>query len=192
MGKPKVHNLYVAIDPGINGAIAALYPDGKCDVHSVPTVMVGDKRSFDPMSMAKLIKGYGSGAKICLEAVHAMPGNGAVSMFFFGRGFGIWEGVLGALGRTYELVPPQAWKKHYPELMSVKGDKRPRSKIKAEAKKKALILARTLFPKVADKLKREKDDGRAEALLMAMFCASRDGVVIPPLLSRGHNVSVQK
>lgn len=186
MGTKRSPKVYIAIDPGINGAIAAIYEDGRCEVHSVPSSSVDGKRQFDAEGMASLIRGYGGGAKICLEAVHAMPGNGAVSMFFFGRGFGIWEGVLGALKRKYELIPPQTWKKGYPELAPVKGDKRPRSQIKAQAKKNALALARSLFPSVADSLRREKDDGRAEALLMALFRASRDGVVIPLATTRGH------
>lgn len=186
MGTRRSSKVYIAIDPGINGAIAALHEDGRCEVCSVPSLSVDGKRQFDAESMASLIRGYGAGARICLEAVHAMPGNGAVSMFFFGRGFGIWEGVLGALKRKYELIPPQTWKKAYPELAPVKGDKRPRSQIKAAAKKNALILARKLFPSLEDALRREKDDGRAEALLMALFHASRDGVIIPTSTPRGH------
>jgi hypothetical protein len=186
MGKRRSPIVYIGIDPGINGAIAALYEDGRCEVCSVPSSVIDGKRHFDIVAMASLIKRYGASAKICLESVHAMPGNGAVSMFFFGRGFGIWEGVLGTLGRKYHLVPPQTWKKFYAELAPVKGDKRPRAQIKAAAKKNALVLARNLFPTLGDSLKREKDDGRAEALLMALFHASRNGVIIPTSTTRGH------
>jgi hypothetical protein len=186
MGKGRNPRAYIGIDPGINGAIAALYEDGRCEVCSVPSFSVDGKRSFDARGMADVIRGYGAGARICLESVHAMPGNGAVSMFFFGRGFGIWEGILGALGRKYDLIPPQTWKKAYVELAPIKGDKRPRAQVKAAAKKNALILARQLFPTLGDSLKREKDDGRAEALLMALFHASKDGVVIPTSTTRGH------
>lgn len=186
MGKVRSTTVYIGIDPGINGAVAALYEDGRCEVCSVPSSFIDGKRQFDAAGMAKIIRGYGAGARICLESVHAMPGNGAVSMFFFGRGFGIWEGVLGALGRKYVLIPPQTWKKSYVELAPVKGDKRPRAQVKAAAKKNALILARNLFPSLEESLKREKDDGRAEALLMALFHARRDGVSIPTSISRGH------
>lgn len=176
MGKCRDQKVYIGIDPGINGAIAAIFADGTYHVDSVPSVILNDKRNFDPSAMAALIKKYGCASEIFLESVHAMPGNGAVSMFFFGRGFGIWEGVLGALNKKHTLISPQQWKKGYPELAPVKGDPRTRAQIKAAAKKNALILARNIFPKISHLLKREKDDGRAEALLMALYAAKQDGL----------------
>lgn len=175
MGKHKSTVVFVGIDPGINGAVAALYDDGRCEVHSVPFVIVNDKKNFDAAGMARLIRSFGKNVMICIEAVHAMPGNGAVSMFFFGRGLGVWEGVVGALGHSMHPIPPQAWKKGFAQLAPQKGDKRPRSVIKAEAKKAALVLAREIFPSMAESLKRSKDDGRAEALLMTLFYARQNG-----------------
>lgn len=175
MGKQKGSVVFVGIDPGINGAVAALHDDGRCEVHGVPYVIVNEKKSFDAAGMAKLIRSFGKNVMICIEAVHAMPGNGAVSMFFFGRGLGVWEGVVGALGHPMRQITPQTWKKGFLQLTPQKGDKRPRSVIKAEAKKAALVLAREIFPSMAESLKRSKDDGRAEALLMTLFYARQNG-----------------
>lgn len=46
-----------------------------------------------------------------LEKVHAMPGNGGVSMFSFGQNFGFWRGVLQGLRIPFVMVTPQAWQK---------------------------------------------------------------------------------
>jgi crossover junction endodeoxyribonuclease RuvC len=49
---------------------------------------------------------------IVIEKVHAMPGQGVTSMFTFGSGFGELKAFAKILGRKWELVPPQTWKKH--------------------------------------------------------------------------------
>jgi hypothetical protein len=171
MGKSRIIKTFVAIDPGITGGIARISEDGTCDVFAVPSFLIEGRRSFDVPAMAKLLRSFGKSFSLCMESVHAMPGNGAVSMFFFGRGVGIWEGIFGALGRPFELIPPQSWKKGYPGLAPVKGDTRSKSQRKSAAKKEALAIARRIFPELSEKLSKEKDDGKAEALLIALYFA---------------------
>ncbi len=91
-----------------------------------------------------------------VERVSAMPGNGAVSMFNFGRSYGDVRGVIGALDIPLHFVTPQKWKKHF-GLTSDKDQSR--------------LRAIRMFPAVADQFKRKKDDGRAEAALIALYGA---------------------
>lgn len=144
----------IAIDPGINGAVAVLYADGFAQIFDTPK-RDGD---YDIAAMADLLRGLS--APVVIEAVHAMPGQGVSSTFRFGRGLGLWEGICGALGLTVDKASPQRWKSHYPEL---KGLEKP------AAKSKAREIAARLYPNLKASLSRVKDADRAEALLMATY-----------------------
>jgi len=74
-------------------------------------------------------------------------------MFTCGLGMGVWLGVLAALRLPYTRVRPQIWKRAFGL-----------SKDKAAS----ILRAQQLYPD-AD-LRRRKDDGRAEALLLAYHC----------------------
>ena len=77
-----------------------------------------------------------------------------------GFGSGLWEGILATCGIFYLRPTPQVWRKAVG--------------VPAGADKKAsLELARELFPELRGELKRQKDHGRAEALLMARFAQLR-------------------
>ena len=89
-----------------------------------------------------------------LEQVGAMPGQGVSSMFAFGRAVGVVEGALGALAVPYSRVPPQEWQRG----MRVRGGK-------DGARERAMAL----FPARADEFARKKDDGRADASLIAAY-----------------------
>jgi crossover junction endodeoxyribonuclease RuvC len=69
--------------------------------------------------------------------------------------FGIWQGIVAALGIPLELVTPQTWKKHFGLI----GEEKDVSRIKAMQ----------LFPEVGKDLKLKKNNSRAEALLMAQY-----------------------
>jgi Holliday junction resolvasome RuvABC endonuclease subunit len=91
---------------------------------------------------------------IWCEAVHSMPGQGVASTFRFGRAVGAIEAVCERFLYPWFLVRPQAWKKHL-GLTANKID--------------SLVLARRTFPEAGHMLKRMKDHGRAEALLIAEY-----------------------
>ena len=93
-----------------------------------------------------------------------MPQQGVVSMFKFGTNYGIWQGRLEALGIPFLFVTPQKWQREVFDS-AVKGDRKAMS----------LSLARRIFPDMLEHLKRKKDDGRADALLIAEW-ARRQGV----------------
>ena len=145
--------VYMGIDPGKSGALAVLRPEGKVDV--IP---------FDAIQYSKMLAHVcqeGRPITCCVEKVGAMPGQGVVSMFNFGHNLGLIEGLLQAYGVSYQLVPPQTWKKEF----SLSSDKA-----------KSIEVCKKLFPEVsllATPRSRKPNDGMAEALLMAEYARRR-------------------
>ena len=139
---------YVGIDPGKKGAYAVIR--GK-EVYVFPW----DDEAF-VRSMGAL-KDDGDDVTACVEKVGAMPGQGVTSMFSFGKSAGFIEGVLSAFGFSYQLVPPQKWKKEY-SLGSDKTD--------------SVTVCKHLFPGISllpTARCRKDSDGMAEAVLMAEY-----------------------
>lgn len=139
-------SIYMGIDPGKKGGIAIIRPDGSYNTEPLTELN---------LRQAALI--FGENTKAVVESVHAMPGQGVTSMFNFGKGFGYILGVLETCGVTYELVPPQKWKKEF----SIGQDK-----------SQSITVCKRLFPGVnlkATERCRNEHDGMAEALLLAEF-----------------------
>jgi crossover junction endodeoxyribonuclease RuvC len=93
-----------------------------------------------------------------IERVHALPKQGVTSSFSFGLSYGLVRGVLAALSVPVSLVTPQEWKKSF-RLGASKNEAR--------------VIAARLFPANSGSFTRAKDDGRAEAALLALFGAQR-------------------
>ena len=151
---------YVGIDPGLTGALAILREGEPPQVWDTPTAIIGSRRKVKPVhspaSMVELLCTAGDDCFVVMENVHSMPKQGVASSFNFGRGFGTWEGIIAALGLSYELVTPQLWKK---VMMGGMGKEKDASRIRAMQ----------LFPELGEKLKLKKHHGRADALLIASF-----------------------
>lgn len=169
---------YLAIDPGITGAWAWYTPDtGALVTESMPTQwrIVNKKRrtQVDLLAlMPRLWDGHeeveAGALTVAIEEPHGMPGAGAVSQFNFGATCGaLWlmADLLAAQrtpgGRAVRLNP-SVWKR----AMGCPSDKR-----------RALALARELFPAHREQFATLKDEGRAEAALMAYYVAHRRGRV---------------
>lgn len=148
--------IYIGIDPGKNGGYAVLYDNG-----GISYGVMGD----DFVRAMRLVHEPSSNqeAIACVEKVGAMPGQGVVSMFNFGKNAGFIEGVLHAFTIPYQLVTPQKWKKEF----GLTGDK-----------EKSIEVCKRLFPNVdlrrTDRCKKEHD-GMAEALLMAEYARRKWG-----------------
>ena len=150
--------IYVGIDPGLSGAVAAIDDEGPLWVEDTPTCKVEDKNKYLVGAMAGLLKSFAerTDVLVVLENVHSMPKQGVASSFSFGEGKGMWEGILGAYNIPFDLVSPQRWKK---EIMADQGKEKSAARFKAMA----------LFPTLAERFKLVKHDGRAEAILMAEY-----------------------
>lgn len=92
-----------------------------------------------------------------VEFVGARPGEAASGAFSFGRCRGVVEGVLGALGVPVTLITPLTWKRQGGIPAGKDG-----------AKDAARSQAIQRWPKMAEKFARIRDDGRAEAALIAL------------------------
>ena len=123
----------IGIDPGANGAIAWINPDGKACVEKMPDTL---KDLWELIcDICQMFSNHGSiECMAYLEQVNVAPSfansadgkanmhrMGARSAFTFGNGFGHLEMALTAAGIPFERVRPQAWQKFMGCL--TKGDK---------------------------------------------------------------------
>lgn len=95
----------IGIDPGQSGGVACLDSDL---AEGIPMPLAG--KEVDGRELAAWIF-LRKPTLVVIEKVGAMPGQGVVSMFQFGRNFGAIIGVVEALGLPYRFVTPQAWKR---------------------------------------------------------------------------------
>lgn len=154
----------IGMDPGMSGAIAIISGAGELvSVTDMPTFAVvkrvgGKDRTKNHINVHDLGNVLRPmidfGATAVIEYVGARPTDGSAQAFQFGFGAGALHGACGALGFGIETVTPQKWKKHF-GLTADKGGSRQ--------------LATRRFPAHADLFKRVKDDGRAEAVLVALY-----------------------
>lgn len=146
--------IIVGIDPGATGAVAIL--DGNNgDLLTVADMPYLDGSVSAPL-LAKLVE-LGTGdddAEAIVERAQAMPRQGVSSSFRYGVGYGVILGVLGALEVATMTVRPQAWKR----ALRLSTDK-------AASRRRAIEL----WPGRAELFARAKDDGRAEAALIARW-----------------------
>ena len=153
----------IGIDPGISGAISVFsrFPSTLHDVVDMPTLEVDSgktkKRHISAIGLRDILVCYPT-AHVVIERVGAMPGQGVSSMFNFGRSAGIIEGVVAALRMPSTYVTPAAWTKAVG---------------RAAGKDASRMRAMELFPSKADLFKRAKDDGRADAALIAYWYLTR-------------------
>jgi len=167
---------FVGIDVGVTGALAVLSDTpmriivstslGMQDVDVCPYAVFdtpvarvqGAKKArteYQPQGMAALLRNFvGARCTAALELAGPMPGEGVVGVFGFGRGHGLWEGILAALRIPYQLIRPQQWKKAMLAGLP-------------KGKDASRIAAQRLFPNADLSLKRYH--GRADSLLLAEF-----------------------
>ena len=141
--------LFIGIDPGKAGGIAYIDTEYKI----AGTEPYSDKALIDLCRDVRQT----STVVCCLEKVGAMPGQGVVSMFSFGKSVGYIKGVLEAFGIPYQEITPQKWKREF----SLNSDKAASAEV-----------CNRLFPDIsllATPKCRKPHDGMAEALLMAEY-----------------------
>ena len=127
----------------------------------MPHSYIGTRGKVDAELLGGLIIGE-SCDYAYLEEVHSMPGQGVASTFTFGEGYGIIKGALGAANIPLRLVRPQVWKRGL-RIPPTSGQ------TKTQIKKAAMHRASTLMPDCVSFWKRAKDDGVAEAAMIALY-----------------------
>jgi hypothetical protein len=152
--------LTFGIDPGLTGAIAVLLDGEAGQVIDMPTRKVGDWGEVDAQQLALFLRDQraahpGAYVSACIEKVGARPADGGTSAFRFGETAGKIKGALESLGIPYSRAIPAVWKRH----MGLIGTD----------KDAARLLAIRRFPAAAHLLQRKKDNGRADALLLALY-----------------------
>jgi crossover junction endodeoxyribonuclease RuvC len=154
--------MILAIDPGAKGALAFFRPDqGTLELIDTPTVEVKRgqklKTEISPQMLAAIIRARNPSIAI-IELTSARPGQGVSSMYQFGRGVGMLEGILSALDVPITYITPLGWQKAVNARSGKDGNRQ---------------RAAELFPAYAHMFSRKKDDGRADAALMAWWGAQR-------------------
>ena len=147
-------------DPGYFGGLAFYNPGAFVSVYDMPLSFdKHKKKSVDGYALKMILDAHRADlAFAAIERVHAMPGQGVTSMFHFGEGLGVIKGVLSALSIPFIEVEPSVWK----GVLGLGPDK-----------KKSLDLARKVFGNVH--FPKMKDNGKAEAALIAKFAYERLG-----------------
>lgn len=166
----------IGIDVGKNGAIAR-YDGNSLSVFDMPVFRQtkASRETIDHYALAELI-GSLLFDHAFVEQIGALPTDGHVGAFSFGRCYGVVLGVLAANRSPMTLVVPQKWRAAVGVKKSqTKGDKLP-----------SLARATELFPSDAPRYwtsTRSKFDGgvvkthadRAEAALIAWYGLHRAG-----------------
>lgn len=158
--------LIVGIDPGNQGAIAVIEFDNQTfierDLIDMPVLKTegkgktkkGNIKIHTVMDEIE-IKNFFLYLKIdhvFLEKAQSMPGQGAPATFNYACNYGIIRGILVGLNIPYTLIHPATWKR----VMMKDMDR---------GKDASLVRAKQLFPNSDI----GKKDGRAEALLLAIY-----------------------
>lgn len=150
----------IGCDPGAFGAVAIVDSEtNSLVIIDMPTLKVkrGPRlvNQVDAAGLAEALRPHASDVHHAyLEKTWSMSGQGIASSFAFGRAGGIVEGVLAGLGIDVSLVTPQTWTK----IMRRFGGK--------DASRERAV---ELFPEHAKTFSRKKDDGRADAALIAVW-----------------------
>lgn len=161
--------IYIGIDPGKKGGICIIEGQQIRELVSTPTVKKGKtKLAYNTHAMAEILRVAWLTkrvAMVALEKVHAMPKQGVSSTFDFGRGYGLWEGMITMLGLPLITPPPATWMKTM--HAGIPGD---------DSKGRSVIAAQRLLPGIdlTPGRKKKPDDGLADAALLAIY-ARRTG-----------------
>ncbi len=147
----------LGIDIGVQGAIAIMGDSGSLlEIHEMPCLHSGPagRRVVNAPLLASII--FNSHAdRAFVEWVSSRPTDGHMQAFCFGHCKGVIEGVLAAAGIPCTFITPASWKR---AVGLAPG--RDKDASRAEAIRR--------WPAQADFFKLKKDDGLAEAALIAV------------------------
>ena len=150
--------IIAGLDPGKTGAMVMLYPDNSTTVLRVPLQKLRGKEKPAWADWANLWGAtwdFACPDMFVIEDVAARPNQGVVSMFNFGLCYGFARGLIATQSKPMHFVTPSVWKGKMGLLNSDKNASREK--------------ARMLLPSLGGDLTRVKDDGVAEAALLALY-----------------------
>ena len=154
-------DLILGVDPGLSGAICFYNPRKNIleYVENFPLRPVKgsktNKKEIDLYNLQKIVAEFAPRTIFAvIEKVNAMPGQGVTSMFRFGQSYGQAQAMVSAFQIPTTLSPPAVWK----PMLGLSRDK-----------DESRALASKLFPASKDAFAKKKDDGKAEAALLAYY-----------------------
>lgn len=156
--------IILGVDPGLSGALAFFDTDAReFKIHDMPILRLTRngkaKSELDLYEIARLI----DAAKVdsaFVERVGSMPGQGVSSSFAFGKSTGAILGIIAAYFIPVTEVAPVTWRRGV-GITNRAG------------KDASRALISRMCPKQSASFSRVKDDGRAEAALIAMWGSCR-------------------
>ena len=151
--------MILAIDPGINGALALYDPDVEwLYTERLPTRwrMVNKKKKFelDLATLRAFIANRPLIDDVIVEQSTAMPGAGATSQFNYGRTIGQCEALIVGMDLPLTCVSPVKWK----TALDVPSDKN-----------RSRERARKMFPHFAHRFQATASEGEGEAAMLAYY-----------------------
>lgn len=159
--------IYIGIDPGKKGGIAAIFPDliFCAPMHETESdiwrCIKSIRESWDTRT----------GLFAVIEKVHSMPQQGIASAFTFGWGYGGLRMALIACGIPFREIDPKVWQKDL-------DISRRKEEADRDWKKRLRGKAQQLFPGLPI-WKEPRSEGKqlavADALLIADYCRRING-----------------
>ena len=157
--------IFLGIDPGLSGALAFWEPEARwLHLFDMPTLRVtpgSNKRTLDAFALAQFMDKHCADVVVTLAIIeHAQPrpGEGTTQSHANGRNWGVAYGITTAQFVPLEVAYPHVWK---------------RAMQCPKAKDGARARASQLLPEHVSNWQRVKDDGRAEAALLALYAEKR-------------------
>lgn len=149
--------IWLGIDPGKTGAMVILFEDNSTEVYRVPTSNKGKDISWSlwarRWTMAIDLASPDAGV---IESVGSMPKQGVSSTFKFGEALGFAHGIVSSTASIPLHWPtPSVWKR---KMGLIGADK-----------DGSIEEAARLLPSLRPEITRKKDDGVAEAGLLALY-----------------------
>ena len=155
--------IVLGIDPGVSGAYA-IYDTSTGTIFAADAPTVG--KDLDAAGFAAEIAKWKPDRAV-IERVGSMPNQGLSSTFRFGVAYGVVQGVVAAQNIPVEFATPGKWKAYDGLASSLPPGPARKQDLKEKSRERALHL----WPARSELFRRKKDDGRAEAALLAKFCA---------------------
>jgi len=163
----------IGIDPGKSGFLCLLPMEVRQQARFEPMPMIvpaggKGKRRYNVPALIRILRGWRDSYDVVLVAVERQqvhPGQGSVSCFSIGEGFGLLVGIVMCLGLSLECPHPRTWQRIIHKDTPGK-----------DPKARSLEVAGRLFPNVdlrASERCRVPHDGKADSLLIAAWAKRR-------------------